>query len=70
MYVGIEPVRVSGSMSRRRAWSRLPIRPTPPTSGPKASEYPTRNQRMVTKHSEAKLILSITRTCLVLTMPP
>lgn len=64
------PVNVFSPMSRMNAWSRLPMSPAPPTSGPNARVYPTAHQTRVPKARAAKLILIIMSTCRVRTMPP
>jgi len=54
----------------KKAKSRLPIRPSPPTSGPKASENPTMTHTTLTRASPKKLCMIVERTFLRRTSPP
>ena len=50
--------------------SRPPMRPSPPTSVPNASENPTSTQTMLTRASPKKLCMIVERTFLRRTSPP
>jgi len=54
----------------KKAKSRLPIRPRPFTSGPKASVKPMTTQTMLTSASPKKLCMTVERTFLARTSPP
>ncbi len=54
----------------RRTGSGLPMRPSPPTSVPNASEKPTTTQTMLTRARPKKLCMIVDRTFLRRTRPP
>jgi hypothetical protein len=54
----------------KSAKSSPPIRPSPPTSGPKARVNPTITQTTLTRASPKKLCMIVDRTFLRRTSPP